>query len=194
LRAILRELDFGAPLGAFAVGGNADAPDWPAIFAETDVTALDETQSLDIGELRITGLTMKDSFSTSLRVEASERFQIVFGHAPDFALGQVEGELLVAGHTHGGQVRLPWLGPIMTRSSVQRSWAAGVTDLGPMETGPPGTRTTLIVSRGIGMERAAAPRLRFLCRPQIVIVELVPLKQIETTVSKRDDVSRRPHR
>jgi hypothetical protein len=57
-----------------------------------------------------------------------------------------------------------------------------------MESGPPGTRTTLIVSRGIGMERAAAPRLRFLCRPQIVVVELVPLKQIETTVSKRDDV------
>jgi predicted MPP superfamily phosphohydrolase len=191
LRAILQELGFRAPMGAYAVGGNADAPDWPAIFDGTQVTVIEETGSLDVGELRITGLAMRDSFFTSLRIEASERFQIVFGHAPDFALGQIEADLLVAGHTHGGQVRLPWFGPIMTRSSVPRNWAAGVTDLGVMETGPrAGIHKKLIVSRGIGMERAAAPRLRFLCRPQIVVVELVPLQQIETTVSKRDDVKR----
>jgi predicted MPP superfamily phosphohydrolase len=35
----------------------------------------------------------------------------------------------------------------------------------------PGGRT-LVVSRGAGMERGAAPRLRFLCRPEIVIVDV----------------------
>ena len=30
---------------------------------------------------------------------------------------------------------------------------------------------TLIVSRGIGMERGAAPRFRFRCHPEIVVVE-----------------------
>jgi len=54
----------------------------------------------------------------------------------------------------------------MTRSGVPRSWAAGVTQLGPGK--------TLIVSRGIGMERADAPRIRFLCRPEIVIVDVMP--------------------
>ena len=34
--------------------------------------------------------------------------------------------------------------------------------------------STLVVSRGIGMERGTAPRLRFLCRPEIAIVDLVP--------------------
>ncbi len=170
LRAILRQIDFSAPLGVYAVRGNADAPDWEKAFEQTEVTTLDSTGSVDVGELRITGLAMKDSFLTSLRVEASERFQIVVGHAPDFALGEIHADLLVAGHTHGGQVRLPWLGPIMTQSEVPRSWAAGVTKLGPEK--------TLIVSRGIGMERAAAPRIRFLCRPQVVVVDLVPVGQV----------------
>jgi predicted MPP superfamily phosphohydrolase len=176
LRAILRQIDFRAPLGVYAVRGNADAPDWEKAFAQTEVTTLDTTGSVDVGELRITGLAMKDSFLTSLRVEASERFQIVVGHAPDFALGEIHADLLVAGHTHGGQVRLPWFGPIMTQSFVPRSWAAGVTQLG--RDNKPGHDKTLIVSRGIGMERAAAPRIRFLCRPQIVVVDLVPVGQV----------------
>jgi predicted MPP superfamily phosphohydrolase len=88
------------------------------------------------------------------------------GHRPDFALGEVDSDLLVAGHTHGGQVRLPFFGPVMTLSNVPRSWAAGVTKL-------PGNRT-LVVSRGIGMERGGAPELRFLCRPELVVLTIVP--------------------
>ena len=49
---------------------------------------------------------------------------------------------------------------------VPRAWASGVTAID--------ADTTLIVSRGIGMERADAPRMRFLCRPELVIVDLVP--------------------
>ncbi|HVC93667.1 MAG TPA: metallophosphoesterase [Pirellulales bacterium] len=176
LRSVLRQIDFRAPLGVYAVRGNADAPDWEKAFAQTEVTTLDATGSVDVGELRITGLAMSDSFLTSLRIDPSERFQIVVGHAPDFALGEIHAELLVAGHTHGGQVRLPWLGPIMTQSEVPRSWAAGVTQLGHDK--KLGHDKTLIVSRGIGMERAAAPRIRFLCRPQIVVVDLVPVGQV----------------
>ncbi len=81
------------------------------------------------------------------------------------AAGDIQADLLVAGHTHGGQVRLPFIGPLLTFSSVPRAWAAGVTAL-------PGGRT-LIVSRGTGMERGSAPRLRFNCRPQLVMVEVV---------------------
>jgi hypothetical protein len=49
---------------------------------------------------------------------------------------------------------------------VPRAWAAGTTRLD--------SGRTLVVSRGVGMERGDAPRLRFLCRPEIVIVEIVP--------------------
>jgi uncharacterized protein len=90
----------------------------------------------------------------------------VLGHCPQFAMGNVEADLLLAGHTHGGQVRLPWIGPLTTGCAVPRSWAAGLTEL-------PGGRK-LIVSRGTGMERGCAPRIRFLCRPELVVIDLVP--------------------
>ena len=91
----------------------------------------------------------------------------MLGHAPDFALSpRVEGDLLLAGHTHGGQVQLPLYGPPLTFSKVPRAWADGVTDLGDGR--------TLVVSRGVGLERRTAPALRFLCRPEIVILELAP--------------------
>jgi predicted MPP superfamily phosphohydrolase len=94
-------------------------------------------------------------------------FHLVFGHAPDFALHAAPADLLVAGHTHGGQVRLPVIGPLLTFSRVPRAWASGVTRLGHDR--------TLVVSRGIGLERGHAPRLRFLCRPELVFLRLTPL-------------------
>lgn len=166
LRTILEELKFSAPLGVYAVGGNADLPDWPKIFARLPITVVEQTQSFDLGELVVTALSIEDSKATATRVAPSEKFQIVVGHYPNYSLGPVEGDLLAAGHTHGGQVQAPGIGPLMTLSLIPRSWAAGTTELS-------GGRT-LIVSRGIGMERGFAPRLRFLCRPQLVIVDLVP--------------------
>jgi predicted MPP superfamily phosphohydrolase len=54
----------------------------------------------------------------------------------------------------------------MTLSQVPRAWAAGLTELKG--------GGTLIVSRGVGMERGDAPRLRFLCTPEIVVIDVVP--------------------
>ena len=169
LRAIFKDLDFRAPLGVYAVGGNADLPDWPEIFVDTPITSIEATESFDLGQVVLTGLSVKDSFSTATRLAPSDKFQVVVGHYPNYALGTIEADLLVAGHTHGGQVQVPWFGPIMTLSLVPRRWASGTTRLD-------GGRT-LIVSRGIGMERGFAPRLRFFCRPQLVIVDLVPCKK-----------------
>jgi uncharacterized protein len=164
LREVISDLGFRAPFGAFAVGGNADLPDWPEIFVGTPITAIGQTRSFDLGEIIVTGLSIDDSKSTTTTVAARDKFQVVVGHYPNYALGPVAADLLVAGHTHGGQVQAPWLGPLMTLSLIPRSWAAGTTALS--------AGRTLIVSRGIGMERGFAPRLRFLCRPQLVIVDL----------------------
>jgi uncharacterized protein len=155
-----------APLGAIAVRGDCEHQGWEKTFAGLPVKTADATQSFDLGEFVVTALAFKDSGSPTLRVAPTEKFQVVVGHRPDFALGDVPGDLLIAGHTHGGQVRLPFIGPLITLSEVPRAWAAGRTAL-------PGGRT-LIVSRGTGMERHSAPRLRFLCRPQIVVAELLP--------------------
>ena len=168
LQGVLREVGFSAPLGVIAVGGNVDAPDWPKIFDGLPVTVIQQSRTIDAGELRITALAVRDSATTTLRVAREAAFHVAIGHYPDFALGDVQADLLLAGHTHGGQVRLPFVGPLMTLSHVPRAWAVGVTALSEGR--------TLIVSRGVGMERLSAPRLRFLCRPELVVVDVVPQK------------------
>jgi uncharacterized protein len=166
LRTLLTDSGFSAPLGCYAVRGNVDFSDWPDAFAVTDVTVVPETRTFELESLTVTCLSMQDSFSPTLAVPPAKRFHIVVGHCPNFALGNVQADLLLAGHCHGGQVRLPLIGPLVTLARVPRSWAAGVTKLA--------NGGTLIVSRGIGMERAGAPRLRFLCRPELVFIEVRP--------------------
>jgi predicted MPP superfamily phosphohydrolase len=166
MNAELRALDFGAPAGAYAVGGNVDPPDWPALFADTRVRAITQTSTLVSSAVSLTALGTLDSFDPHARVEGASGFHVALGHSPDFALGDVEADLLVAGHTHGGQVRLPWVGPLLTLSRVPRAWASGATTLA-------GGRT-LVVSRGVGMERGQAPRLRWRCRPEIVVIDVSP--------------------
>jgi hypothetical protein len=78
------------------------------------------------------------------------------------ALARPAVDAIVAGHTHGGQVQIPGFGPLITLTEVPRSWAAGLTEL------PWGG--WLFVSRGVGMERAAAPRLRFWCPPEVALL------------------------
>jgi predicted MPP superfamily phosphohydrolase len=167
LNALLHQLGFAAPAGVFAVGGNIDG-DWPKLFDGLPVTSVRSTESFQVAGIRLTCLGVRDSFSSSLEVgsPAADRFHVVLGHSPNFALGRIEADLLVAGHTHGGQVRLPLIGPLVTLSRVPRRWAAGLNDL------PGGAR--LLVSRGVGMERGRAPRIRFLCRPELVVIDLAP--------------------
>lgn len=165
-----RRHKINAPLGIFAVQGNVDPPGWTGLFRGLRVSAVRRTRSFTPrDDLQLTCLGAKDSYDPNLRVSAAAegRFHLVLGHAPDYALGEVAADLLTAGHTHGGQVQIPLLGPLVTLSTVPSQWAAGgVIHL------PRGA--TLVVSRGIGHEREEAPRIRLFCRPQLVIIELSP--------------------
>ena len=111
LRRLLAELELSAPLGVFAVRGNVDGEGWPDSFSDLPITVFKQTRTLEVGEFVVTGLSLKDSFDPHFRIADDPRFHIVFGHSPDFALGDVKADLLIAGHTHGGQVRLPLIAP-----------------------------------------------------------------------------------
>ena len=154
-------------LGMVAVQGDVDPPSWPGLFEGSGVTALTTSQTLELGPLSLTALSISDSRSSAPPIPERSGVHLVLGHSPDFALAAPPADLLLAGHVHGGQLQLPGLGPVLTLSRVPRSWAAGRTTL------PSGA--ILIVSRGIGMERAHAPRFRFLCRPELVIIDLMPI-------------------
>ena len=167
LNAIVARVGLDAPLGVYAIQGNVDRTGvWPTIFAGLPVTTFEATTQVDVGPALLTALSMKDAFDAQTVVAPQDKFHIVLGHSPNFSLGAVDADLLIAGHTHGGQVQLPFIGPLMTLTVAPRAWASGVTTIAPGK--------TLVVSRGIGMERAHAPQLRFLCRPEVVVIDVVP--------------------
>jgi uncharacterized protein len=155
-----------AELGCIAVRGDVDPDAWPLIFGPAGARVVRESTTMDLGPLTVTALSLDDARSSEPPVPTTDRFHVVLGHAPDFATAKLDADLLLAGHIHGGQVRIPGHGPLLTLSRVPRAWAAGRTEL-------PGGGT-LYVSRGLGMERGDAPRLRMFCRPELVLLELAP--------------------
>lgn len=66
-------------------------------------------------------------------------------------------DLILAGHTHGGQIRLPWLGPLQDLGLIPGGYVSG---------GYEARGTPVYVSRGIG---TSILPVRFACAPEIVI-------------------------
>jgi len=91
------------------------------------------------------------------------RFGIGVMHSPDSAPETAaEGyELLLAGHTHGGQVCLPLVGALVTNCSMPRRLVDGLIRMGP---------SVLHTSRGIGTSKYAP--FRFWCRPTATFLDL----------------------
>jgi predicted MPP superfamily phosphohydrolase len=103
--------------------------------------------------------------------------RILFGHHGeifDDLRRDSSVDLVVAGHTHGGQVQLPGFGPPITFSGLPNRIAAG----GLFR---PHGATWIYQSRGIGLERHQAPRIRFLCPPTLGIVELVEAEPVKSS-------------
>ncbi len=84
-------------------------------------------------------------------------------------------DLLIAGHTHGGQLRLPGYGALVTNCDLDRGRAKGVSRwwAGAGRGAPqPAGATWLHVSAGLGASRFAP--VRFACRPEATVMTLVP--------------------
>jgi predicted MPP superfamily phosphohydrolase len=94
--------------------------------------------------------------------------QVLLYHSPELMPEAIHHELdlYLCGHTHGGQVRLPLIGPLLTSSQLGRRYVMGLYKYG---------RTHLYVSRGIGLEGLSAPRVRFMCPPEMTLVTIRPL-------------------
>ena len=94
---------------------------------------------------------------------APDRFGIAVMHSPDSApeTAVLGYPLMVAGHTHGGQVRLPLVGALVTNCSMPRRLVSGLIGMGG---------AILHTSPGLGTSKFAP--FRFCCRPEATFLEL----------------------
>ena len=77
-----------------------------------------------------------------------------------------KADLMLSGHIHGGQVAIPGYGAIITLSATGKQYERGLYRVG---------NTHLYVSRGIGTEGGALAGIRLFSRPELVLIELVPV-------------------
>ena len=174
LRALMARIGFDAPLGVYATEGDV-GPSCRDVFAGTPVQCLVDASTVvalpDGDTLGITGLSRgrgreRDSawLAWLLSKGPGADHRIVISHSPDFVDAMpVSVDLVLAGHTHGGQFVVPFFGPPVTASRLPRLFAGGLHDF---------RGTPLHVSRGVGMERGFSPPVRFLCPPEICVVDL----------------------
>jgi predicted MPP superfamily phosphohydrolase len=103
-----------------------------------------------------------------LSITPADAFRILISHTPDNIGWARKNDirLMLAGHTHGGQIQLPILGPIYSPSRYGCRFASGVFWLEP---------TLMYVSRGISGKEP----IRYNCRPEVT--RLV-LRQSETVI------------
>jgi predicted MPP superfamily phosphohydrolase len=173
VQAPLTRMAATARLGAWGMLGNHDIANIRSRVMEmiepTGIRVLTNESvriQTDRGDLWVAGIDdvlLGQSDLTAAFVDVpADAPCIAMWHEPDFA-EQAEPFgpfLLLSGHTHGGQVRLPIIGPIAAPKLGKR-YVTGRFALGDM---------TLFVSNGIGMYR---PPVRFNCPPEIVVFTLV---------------------
>ena len=158
-----------ARLGKFAILGNHDlAHDVNGLLAALDLAGFTNLEGRWItvehegATLALGGTSTPWGPKLDVRTQPAADAVIVLSHAPDtfpkFARSGVN--LVLAGHNHGGQIRLPIVGPILMPSRFSRRYDRGVFRRG---------KTTLFVSQGVGGKHP----LRFGdCMPEIALLTL----------------------
>lgn len=174
-------LDFRAPLGCYFLLGNHERRlrDWREVprrlcnLGWHDLGASPATAELN-GRQKSTRLILMGNerpwfdrcaegiLNSHSDHQHADCLRIGLSHSPD----QIEWarsqclDLLLAGHTHGGQIRLPGIGPLVAPSTYGSRFASGTFLLPP---------TVMHVSRGL----AGVHPLRWNCLPEVSLLTIV---------------------
>jgi hypothetical protein len=159
-----------APLGVWFVRGNFEnwklVPHERTFYANAGVHLLLNAGALVRPDLWLAGVD--DSFTGKPNPDAAlagappDAFKILMFHAPayfDEVAGRVN--LCLAGHTHGGQVRVPFMAPLWMPKGCW-PYVSGWYQSG---------NTKMYVSRGVGMSMLP---IRFDCRPEVTFLTIHP--------------------
>jgi predicted MPP superfamily phosphohydrolase len=175
-RPVLKALqDLNAPLGVYAVPGNHDFAvgigRWHQEVTEqagiTDLTNRMRMLDVDGARLCVGGVDdLNEGHPTlePLPTPDQRDFAVLLAHTPDHA-EKLRGsenavDLVLAGHTHGGQVRLPFAGAMIKSVKHDELYEAGLRRR---------PWTQVYTSRGLGTIHLP---VRFLCRPEVAVIHL----------------------
>jgi predicted MPP superfamily phosphohydrolase len=164
-----------APLGKFAIYGNHDhggygTETYEEIMEASDFTVLKNENTfvelIDKSRLYVAGvddlMLGRPDFRETLRNIPDDAYTILLAHEPDAAetiSDQFHVNLQLSGHSHGGQVQLPFLGPLIT-PPLGSKFYEGFYQFNDL---------TLYVNRGLGTTRQP---FRFLAPPEITFFTL----------------------
>ncbi|HDR7791727.1 TPA: metallophosphoesterase [Bacillus luti] len=163
-----------APFGKFAIYGNHDHGGYGTeyydhIMRESGFELLQNSEKrirlLDNGEISIFGLDDillgKPRIKETLRHAQQNIYTIVLVHEPDIAsqIATYPIDLQLSGHSHGGQVQIPFFGAIIT-PALAKQYVEGFYNIQDL---------TLYVNRGLGRTRVP---FRFMAKPEITLFTL----------------------
>jgi uncharacterized protein len=134
---------------------------WTYLSNETTEIPLADGSLIDVVGLDDAHIGRADPSVASPRT--GDGFRLAVVHSPDSIKDLVfkEYDLILAGHTHGGQVCLPGYGALVTNCDIPREWAKGLHRSG---------RSWIHVSAGLGTSMYAP--YRFACRPEVSVLTL----------------------
>lgn len=162
-----------APDGKYWIYGNHDHGGFGTekindVMSESGFTLL-QNSSMVIrkgdGRINLAGLDDvmlgQPDLDKTFRDVDTDLFTILLVHEPDYADKAVEypADVQLSGHSHGGQVRFPFIGHLYTPAFAER-YVKGKFQINDL---------TLYVSKGIGTTRLP---YRFLCRPEFNVYTL----------------------
>jgi uncharacterized protein len=164
-----------APLGIYAVPGNHDhlagIDRWHnALRGHANIQDL--TNRAVVRKVRGANLCIAgvDDYSfgqpslAMLPPSEEREFTLLLAHDPDQAefarRDDDQVDLILSGHTHGGQVRLPFLGAVINPATRDDLYEQGLRRR---------PWTQVYTSRGVGTVHY---RIRFLCRPEVAVLQL----------------------
>lgn len=153
----------GTPLPWRDLVAKLEQHGWQPIINRATTVDVDGVGTVDVVGLDDPHIKRHDLSVASARSAPGLRLGVV--HSPDAApaLADLGYDLIVCGHTHGGQIRVPGVGALVTNTRMPRRMARGVSRLGD---------AWLHVSAGLGTSRFAP--IRFACRPEACLLELTP--------------------
>ena len=200
-RQMLIDHPLEAPLGAYAVkgniGGNAVLND-VHLFRGTSIkhvwkTTIEPDLGIDKGwdppiDLVLLSLGHSVGGLGQRGLTDSGNFIVMAGHYPNYAVNgytdhktnktwdgyknaERAPDLMLAGHTHGGQIVLPFYGPIWREDEYLQQVPHDMwRGFFPYPNGG-----HLLVTRGSGLERGWAPRVRLFCPAEISVIDIIPI-------------------